>query len=77
MVTFDKKDSFIDSRIEFLPLFYIDGYAKDLSRLNNHHYQIAFIGTAHSGRYNLVTTIADSLGTDKKIVIYFIILPVG
>ncbi len=66
VVTFDKKDSFIDSRIEFLPLFYIDGYAKDLSRLNNHHYQIAFIGTAHSGRYNLVTTIADSLGTDKK-----------
>ncbi|WP_202963144.1 hypothetical protein, partial [Aeromonas aquatica] len=28
-------------------------------------YQFAFIGTAHSGRYKLVTTIADSLGMKK------------
>jgi len=64
--TFDKKDSLIDSRIDFLPLFYIDAYAQDLNGSNNCHYQIAFIGTAHSGRYKLVSTIVDSIGMDKK-----------
>jgi hypothetical protein len=65
IVTFDKADSLMDSRVNFLPLFYIDAYAKILNKSKDYPYQFAFIGTAHSGRYKLVTTIADSLGMKK------------
>ncbi len=65
VVTFDKADALMDSRISFLPLFYIDAYAKNSNKSKDYLYQFAFIGTAHSGRYKLVTTIADSLGMKK------------
>lgn len=65
VVTFDKADLLMDSRISFLPLFYIDAYAKSLNKSKDYSYQFAFIGTAHSGRYKLVTTIANSLGMEK------------
>lgn len=65
VVTFDKADSLMDSRISFLPLFYIDAYTKSLNKSKDYSYQFAFIGTAHSGRYKLVTTIADSLEMKK------------
>ncbi|MCK2084366.1 lipopolysaccharide biosynthesis protein [Aeromonas sp. 3925] len=65
VVTFDKVDALMDSRISFLPLFYVDAYAKSVNEPKDCPYQFSFIGTAHSGRYNLVTTIADSLGMKK------------
>ncbi|MGR6503003.1 hypothetical protein [Shewanella sp. Koi 1] len=63
VVTFDKNDSIIDGKITFLPLFYIEAYGKyhrDISKLS---YDLAFIGTAHSGRYGIVKRI---IGNIKK-----------
>ncbi|MGU5542602.1 hypothetical protein ACV1DG_09725 [Aeromonas hydrophila] len=62
--TFDKNDSLINSKVGFLPLFYIDAYAQK-SNQSRDIYQLAFIGTAHSGRYNLVKKIIDNLGMKK------------
>lgn len=65
VLTFDKTDSLINSKIEFLPLFYIDAYAQKYNQSRD-IYQLAFIGTAHSGRYNLVKKIIDDLGMKKN-----------
>jgi hypothetical protein len=75
VVTFDKADSLMDSRVSFLPLFYIDAYAKDLNKSKDYSYLLAFIGTAHSGRFKLVTTIADSLGMKKTSNYFFYYSP--
>ncbi|MEH8175710.1 hypothetical protein ACET7Y_19775 [Aeromonas veronii] len=64
VLTFDKTDSLINSKVGFLPLFYIDAYAQK-SNQSRDIYQLAFIGTAHSGRYNLVKKIIDNLGVKK------------
>ncbi|WP_324035433.1 hypothetical protein [Aeromonas caviae] len=39
-----------------MPLFYIDAYAQKSNQFRD-IYQFAFIGTAHSGRYNIVKNI--------------------
>lgn len=64
VLTFDKTDSLINSKVGFLPLFYIDAYSQK-SNQSRDIYQLAFIGTAHSGRYNLVKKIIDNLGVKK------------
>ena len=62
--TFDKTDSLVNSKVEFLPLFYIDAYAKKSNQFRD-IYQFAFIGTAHSGRYNIVRDIILDLGVKR------------
>lgn len=62
--TFDKTDSLINSKVGFLPLFYIDSYAQK-SNQSRDIYQFAFIGTAHSGRYNIVKNIIYNFGVKQ------------
>jgi hypothetical protein len=62
--TFDKNDVKIDNKIEFLPLFYTSTYdrryySNTCESEQSHH--AAFIGTAHSDRFNLVRKILEQL----------------
>lgn len=53
-LSFDSNDIEIDKRVEFLPLFYIKEYEQINQATSEPIYDISFIGTAHSDRYNLV-----------------------
>lgn len=62
--TFDKNDVKFDNKIEFLPLFYTNTYDRRNYSSNYESEQIhhaAFIGTAHSDRFNLVRKILEQL----------------
>lgn len=65
--TFDPSDSKIDSKIEFLPLFYIEDY-KNIAAKENYNYDISFVGTIHSDRYQIVKRIE---AAKIKIFYYF------
>ena len=68
VVTFDKNDAQINSRINFLPLFYTNTYdvnAVDKKDCYDTVYKAAFIGTAHSDRYKLVNNILAQIQTVK------------
>ena len=51
--SFDKADKGGRYKIQFLPLFYINKY-KNIKRPIHFDYDIAFIGTLHSDRYQIV-----------------------
>lgn len=53
--TFDRNDS-KEYGIRFLPLFYLDKYAR-LEKRNNYKNKILFVGTTHSDRYRFIKTI--------------------
>ncbi|MEL4250830.1 hypothetical protein AAEH72_07410 [Shewanella xiamenensis] len=65
VVTFDKNDSIVDHKIAFLPLFYIEAYGGDYNAKRKLSYDLAFIGTAHSGRYNLVNQIVENIQSEN------------
>ncbi len=65
VVTFDKNDSIINRKITFLPLFYIEAYGKYCNPRHEISYDLAFIGTAHSGRYNLVSKIIKDIAAEN------------
>lgn len=68
--SFDSQDKFVDENIIFLPLFYNNDY-KDLKNIDkNYKYDICFIGTLHSDRYDVVKKIL-SLMEAKKSYVYF------
>jgi len=70
--TFDENDSCLDSRIRFLPLFYISAY-EEIAKYNcDKLYDIAFIGTVHSDRYRILKQIKDI--AQKNNLKYFIYL---
>jgi hypothetical protein len=72
-ITFDKEDSKIYS-MKFLPLFYIDLYEK-ISCKDSYRYDICFIGTAHSDRYEIVKKI-EQLAKQSDLKMYsFFYLP--
>ncbi len=54
--TFDSNDLKIRSNIAFLPLFYTDDYSK-ISSNSVFKYDISFIGTIHSDRYEIAKQI--------------------
>ena len=56
--TFDRSDSIMNKQIAFLPLFYIAAYSSKSNSCNHNYYNLAFIGTAHSGRFNIVNAIS-------------------
>lgn len=56
-ITFDPEDFKINSKIEFIPLFYIEDYIKLSEKPAVYKYDYCFIGTAHSDRYNIVNQI--------------------
>lgn len=55
VMTFDRKDS-IDYSIPLLPLFYVDTYSK-IGSHENYKYKSMFIGTLHTDRYKMVSSI--------------------
>ncbi len=58
--SFDKRDVEKYPNIKFLPLFYISDYEKVIETKNNFKYNISFIGTIHSDRYNIVKQLQGS-----------------
>lgn len=62
ILTFDRSDSSMNERIAFLPLFYISAYSNKGITCNHNRYNLAFIGTAHSGRFHIVNAIAKNVG---------------
>lgn len=62
VVTFDERDSKIDPRIDFLPLFYCKIYDSTLIDWNGViDYDATFIGTAHSDRYAFVKSVINQV----------------
>lgn len=56
--TFDKQDIVLFPKMQFRPLFYMDDYS-DLKK--EEEYDLAFLGTAHTDRYNLVKKINEEI----------------
>lgn len=67
--TFDKTDLTISEKIKFRPLFYISDYEK-IAAKNSFEYDICFIGTAHSDRYQLLKNI-EKQALEKGLKIYY------
>jgi hypothetical protein len=73
--SFDKNDASTLPNVNFRPLFFIDEF--DCKRWNNNatlNYDLCFIGTVHSDRYNLVKGVkkqADSFGLKTYFYLYF------
>lgn len=67
--TFDSNDKTVDTRITFLPLFYSDKYKQIADSKTNISYDICFIGTVHSNRYNIVKSI-EKIASDNNLLIY-------
>lgn len=63
--TFDRSDSTMNDKVAFLPLFYIAAYSNKHNPCNNYCYNLAFIGTAHSGRFNIVNSISKKVGVEN------------
>lgn len=70
--SFDSSDIKFDSKIEFLPLFYIKDYESIKNEESATLYDIAFIGTAHSDRYELIKKLEkQAVENNLKLFFYF------
>jgi hypothetical protein len=65
--TFDPKDA-QEHNLTLLPLFYIDEYSEVTC---DYQYDLLFIGTAHSDRYNFIERIKMQLTMGLSIKLYF------
>lgn len=54
--SFDSTDVKANDCLSFRPLFYLDDY-KNLKSLSNKEFDISFIGTGHTDRYEIVTKV--------------------
>lgn len=72
VVTFDRTDA-AGHQMEFLPLFYTPEYSAIPTIADSRiDYAASFIGTTHSDRYAIATSIARQLdGYGKKVMMYF------
>lgn len=61
--TFDRDDA-QNHRIHFRPLFFSSGFEKGVGQ--EIHWDISFVGTAHTDRYMVVSKVARALGSDIK-----------
>ncbi|MGL5050358.1 MAG: hypothetical protein ACRC6E_06930 [Fusobacteriaceae bacterium] len=68
--SFDKSDCEVDSRFKFRPLFYLDEYSNLSQKKQNIKYDISFIGTVHSDRYNVIKSIKN-IALDNMLKINF------
>lgn len=72
--SFDKSDCEVDNRFRFRPLFYLDEYSKLAAKSYDKKYDISFIGTVHSDRYEVIKLIkkqAISNGLNINFFVYF------
>lgn len=66
--SFDKKDTLINEKIKFLPLFYINSYSPQ--KVDKFIYDISFVGTIHSDRFKILNQLKKEC-IDKNIKYYF------
>lgn len=66
--TFDSTDIALNNKIMFLPLFYINDY-QNISVEDKPLYDIVFIGTIHSDRYEIVKSI-EKLAAQNNLTMY-------
>lgn len=72
--SFDKSDCEYDSRFKFRPLFYLDEYSKYSSnKLFN--YDLTFIGTVHSDRYQIIKAIKEIALMESLKIKFFMYFP--
>tara|TARA_B100001989_G_C24521025_1_gene455857 strand:+ start:18 stop:689 length:672 start_codon:yes stop_codon:yes gene_type:complete len=55
--SFDPEGPAIHKKVKFLPLFYINKYATSSSNDCKKKYDISFVGTVHSDRYNIAKNV--------------------
>jgi hypothetical protein len=68
--SFDSQDKLLNENITFLPLFYNNDYKNLKNSDKEYKYDICFIGTLHSDRYEVVKRIL-SLIEGKQSYVYF------
>lgn len=68
--SFDSNDIKVDKRVKFLPLFYIKDYEHLKKRKSALVYDVVFIGTAHSDRYNLIKKL-EKQANDYNLKLFF------
>lgn len=73
--SFDKNDCEIDNRFKFRPLFYLDEYSKLAEKSYNKKYDISFIGTVHSDRYEVIKSIKEQAISNGLNVNFFMYFP--
>ena len=74
ILSFDRKDVEQNKFMNFRPLFYLDEYALIGNDKSNVEYDLTFIGTGHTDRYKLVSTIKDFCAQNKLNGYFFIYL---
>lgn len=68
--SFDSQDKLLNENITFLPLFYNNDYKNLKNSDKDYKYDMCFIGTLHSDRYEVVKRIL-SLTEGKQSYVYF------
>lgn len=68
--SFDAQDAKQYEKMKFLPLFYIKDYGNIINSSNKYKYEISFIGTIHSDRYQLVHKIFNQVPGNKFAYFY-------
>lgn len=72
--TFDKTDIDLDSKISFQPLFYISDY-ENIADDKEFEYDISFVGTIHSDRFNYLKKIKKIANDLDLEVFYYLYYP--
>lgn len=65
VLSFDKKDVEKHSKLIFRPLFFIDEYKRTVTKQKNYKYDLSFIGTIHSDRYEILKQIKKIANNDN------------
>lgn len=55
--TFDRNDAMENQKLKFLPLFFSDMFINTSNQDSNYQYDLLFVGTVHSDRYELLEEI--------------------
>lgn len=59
VLTFDIKDTRENPKMIFRPLFFIDDYKKTAYQEKDYKYDVSFIGTIHSDRYQVIKAVKE------------------
>ena len=65
-LTFDPKEKMLFPKVEFLALFFVPEFNFEKKPKSRPAYSISFIGTVHSDRYKVVTSIVNQFNEDDK-----------
>jgi hypothetical protein len=65
-LTFDPNDNVLFPNVGFLPLFFVPVFHESVNLASIPTYSVSFIGTIHSDRYKLVTSIVNQFRSAKE-----------